>query len=251
MWYSDLCHYYQVTPERAIELGQRAKGRRPNLPGSRSCEPISGKTWEDLWDLKPRETLAQKIAFYDEIGSWQSFRQCSYRSTFDYGAFLHQMKNRSNFLEYGCGVAPFSNYILERCPEKLSATTLVDVPSEHLRFGEWRINRKSKLAGDVEVKIIQITPEKVIPEFDSKFDFVSMMDVLEHLPNPFDVMGNIFESCNKGAILIETWVEHEHGPEGADLEEAEEEREITMDLIKQRCEPLGVLYGAYRLHRVR
>mgnify|MGYP003663312756 CR=1 FL=1 len=42
-WYDYLCEYYDVSPDEALELGTRSDGRKPNLPGSRTCEPISGQ----------------------------------------------------------------------------------------------------------------------------------------------------------------------------------------------------------------
>ena len=53
-WYDDLCEYYKVTPEEADLLGTRKTGRKPNLPGSLTCDPVSGKTFEEIWERKPR-----------------------------------------------------------------------------------------------------------------------------------------------------------------------------------------------------
>ena len=51
-WYTDLCEYYKVSPEEADDLGTRKKGRKPNLPGSATCEPVSGLTFEEIWKGK-------------------------------------------------------------------------------------------------------------------------------------------------------------------------------------------------------
>ena len=67
MWYDDLCEYYNISPQEAEVLGTRKKGRKPNLPGSATCQPVSGLTFEEIWDSKPRETSAQIFDFYKEI----------------------------------------------------------------------------------------------------------------------------------------------------------------------------------------
>ena len=46
-WSDDLCEYYGVSEEAALELGTRSSGRKPSLPGSKTCEPVSDMTFED------------------------------------------------------------------------------------------------------------------------------------------------------------------------------------------------------------
>jgi len=59
------------------------------------------------------------------------------------------------------------------------------------------------------------------------------MDVMEHLPNPYNVINNIYNSCLCGATIVLTWVDKSEGKHGGpDLEEAEKERNITMGFIK-------------------
>ena len=50
----DLCDYYNVSIHDAIELGTRSSGRKPNLPGSQTCESVTNMTLEDIWDLSKR-----------------------------------------------------------------------------------------------------------------------------------------------------------------------------------------------------
>lgn len=233
-WYNDLCEYYNVTPENAIALSERSSGRKPSFPGSPTCEPVSGKTWEELWHDKPRETIEQKIAFYKDIGAWQSFRQCNYRKDFPYQQIYQNFcKPDASILEYGCGVAPMSSFAAKAVGDNHQLKfTLVEVPSEHYEFGKWRLK---KHAPKTSFDFIEITHENLIPEFKTNFDLICMMDVLEHLPNPYDVMTNIIEHCNPNAILIETWVDHgDDGPGESDLEEAEAEREVTQNLISEK-----------------
>lgn len=46
-WYKDLVEYYGVNIGQAIILGTRRKGRKPDLPGSRTCSPVSGMTFQE------------------------------------------------------------------------------------------------------------------------------------------------------------------------------------------------------------
>jgi 2-polyprenyl-3-methyl-5-hydroxy-6-metoxy-1,4-benzoquinol methylase len=233
-WYDDLCEYYNVSPEVAIELGVRKSGRRPNLPGSKTCKPVSGKTFEELWGEKERKTLQQKMDFYKDIGAWQVFRQCNWRHNFNYRSlFDSHIKSNSSILEYGCGVAPFTNYIIENSNRfgEINGMKfcLVDVEGEHIEFAEWRLKKKSPNSNFVFHKINSQYP---IPLFEINFDICCIMDVMEHLPNPYDVIRNIYEHCNKECIMVMTWVDKSDGKtSGPDLEEAEKQRAITMGFI--------------------
>lgn len=248
-WCDDLCEYYGVTPEQAVELGTRKTGRRPNLPGSKTCKPVSGKNFEELWQEKPRETIQQKMDFYKDIGAWQVFRQCNYRSTFDYGKifFPHIKSETTSFLEYGCGVAPLTNYIIEnrnRFEGNITSWSfgLVDVVGEHLEFAKWRLKKK---APDVNFDFYEITELDPVPKFKNNFDICCIMDVFEHLPNPYDVLVNLYSHSKPGAVLVETW--REGTPGGPDLEEAEAQRKITTAFLREHFDLIK--RGSIRTHR--
>jgi len=233
MWYKDLCEYYNVEPKEALLLSERRNARRPSLPGSKTCQPVTGKTWEELWEEKPRETLEQKMSFYNEIGSWQSFRQCNYRKDFPFDFFYsHFTRCSDHILEYGSGVCPFANYFLEKNSHPYFEYSFVEVECEHYRFGKWRLNKKSP---NTKLNFFTVDHENPVPNFDNvkNFDFVSLLDVLEHLPNPLDVIINIEKNHNQGGYLLETWVEHddEEGPSHSDLPEAEEQREDVFKFL--------------------
>jgi 2-polyprenyl-3-methyl-5-hydroxy-6-metoxy-1,4-benzoquinol methylase len=231
----DLVEYYNVSPEEAEILGTRATGRKPSFPASLTCDAVSGKTWEELWHDKPRETTEQRLNFYKDIGAWSAFRQVLYRRDFNYGYFYNKFCTvNSSILEYGCGVAPMANFLLDRMASDKHNTrfTLVDVTSEHFEFAKWRIEKK---ASNVRVEFIDITLENMVPSFSSKFDFVCIMDVFEHLPNPVNVLKAIYSCCNPGCHLVETWIDHKPTDVGEDdLVSAAEQRDEWLKLLREK-----------------
>lgn len=232
-WWQDLCEYYNVPKEKAIELGVRKTGRRPDFPSSRTCNAVGGKNMEEWWDLKERHTLQQKMNFYKDIGAWLTFRQCNYRSNFNYGKYFSSyIKPGCSVVEYGCGVAPFINYLVER-PDKFDIGSMkfniVDVVSEPLEFANWRLRKKCP---EIDLTVHRITEEYLYPKFNDMFDVICIMDVFEHLPNPYSVVENLMRHSNIGCVLVETWVDKSDGKHGGpDLEEAENEKKETIELL--------------------
>jgi len=232
-WYDDLCDYYNVSPKDAIELGIRKTGRRPNLPSSTTCKAVNGKNFEELWSMKPRQTIQDKMDFYKDIGAWQVFRQCNYRHDFNYGnIYFPYLTKTSSIVEYGCGVAPLTNYIIEHANTigniENMKFSLVDVAGEHFEFAKWRLHKK---APNIKFYFYEINSNCMVPLFDVKFDIICIMDVFEHLPNPMDVMVNLYKHSNHNCLLVETWREGKSG--GPDLPEAESQRTSTMQFINK------------------
>lgn len=231
-WYDDLCEYYKVSPEEADILGTRKTGRKPHFPGSDTCKPVSGMNMEEYWDSRSRNTLQEKMDFYKDIGSWLSFRQCKYRSTFNYkNMFFPYLKNKCSVVEYGCGVAPLTNFIVENYKKSdINNMTfhLVDVVSEPLDFAKWRFKKKNP---NLKIVFHEITENYPVPVFDISFDIICAMDVFEHLPNPLDVMKNLTKHSKTGTFFSETW----RGGDAnrCNLQEAENQRSETMSFIKK------------------
>jgi len=235
-WHDDLCEYYDVSAEEAEELSARKKGRKPSLPGSATCEPVSGLTFEEIWKSKLRETTAQIFEFYKDIGAWSSFRQCKYHEhgpAYNSGPItaqqisLNQLDGNIKVLEYGAGVAPVSCWLHDNLKNCNFELYINDVPCEHLTFGEWRLNKRK-----ANVKKFEIKPDEFPDYGDVKFNFIYMLDVLEHLDDPLGAVNEVIKySAPNETLFFETWVNHEEGKSThCDLDR---DKEKTIKLIKQ------------------
>lgn len=240
-WHKYICEYYNVTPEEALELGTRKTGRKPNLPGSSTCSPVSGKTFEDIWTLKERETEQQIFEFYKDQGAWSSFRQCvRHKDMINLHVELlsKTIKNNSTFCEYGCGVAPFTYTLLQAVdPEVKLNIYISDVECEHFTFGEWRLKR---LIEDRNLKNISLESKPVLPnllpKYEKKIDVLFIFEVLEHVPSPLSTIKNITESLNQNGLLCENFIKHQHVENdlpGPDLESAAQERDKYYNFLRQ------------------
>ena len=160
-WHKHLCDYYKVTPEQALELGTRSSGRKPSLPGSQTCEPVSGKTFEDIWDQKERKDEQSIFDFYKDQGAWSAFRQCVRHKDLE---GLHM-----SYLRF---VTTFLKYLDEESSKNLDVEiTIVDVDCEHLNFAKYRLNeiKKSKNMTNLKLNFETVEPKK-LPTFNNKLD---------------------------------------------------------------------------------
>lgn len=233
VWADDLRDYYDVTVAQTIELGTRRRGRRPSLPGSVSAAPVSGFAFEEIWDSRPRDTVRAIFDFYRDVGSWMSFRQSVYHRYLDASRFLKGLPEGGAFCEYGGGIAPVINWIVENCHKESYMLTLVDVPSEHLAFGEWRIRRKmQRLRSRHTFDVLEVQPERL--PLSRTYDVIAILEVFEHLPNPIQVATHLIDHLKVGGRLWENFIEHPDA-NAADLDVAQRERTEVLDLFLSTC----------------
>ena len=211
-WYADLVDYYRVTPAQALELGTRRRGRRPDLPGSPTCPPVSGKTWEELWNAHPRDSEEAIFAFYREIGSWSAFRQVIRHRFRSWGFVARHLPTDGTLVEFGCGIAPISHWIATHEPGRPRFFFLTDVPSEHFTFGQHRLRGKAAFLA------VPVRPG-TLPELP-RCDVACILEVLEHVPDPVAVIRHVGAAIRPGGVLFEDFHRHDAESDGPDLPSA-------------------------------
>lgn len=249
-WYTHLCDYYSVTVEEALKLGTRSSGRKPSLPGSKTCLSVFDKTFEDIWEAKERKTVQDVFDFYKDQGAWSAFRQCVRHKDLEqlhigYLNFLVQnnsIKHGGHICEYGAGVAPFVTTLLKHLNGEESKNfnlkiTIVDVDCEHLNFARYRLNKikQDKNLEGIDLKFITVEPER-LPQFDQKLDALFCFEVLEHVPSPVNVIENIRTSMSPGGYYIENFIKHENlddDDDGPDLVSARKERTKYYEIVNE------------------
>lgn len=244
-WHKYVCEYYNVTPDEALELGTRKSGRRPNLPGSPTCNPVSGKTFEDIWEGHPRKSTSDVFKFYKDQGAWSSFRQTVrhkdlenlHLSMFNFAGNLNVLQEGSHVCEYGCGVAPFITTFLKFCPEDINMTfTATDVESEHFYFAQFKLNKikEDRNLKNVNLNFITIVPNE-LPSFNKPVDVLLCFEVMEHVPSPLSAIHNISQQMKNGGLYIENFIKSEIDEEsdGPDLKSAQIERDSYYQFLDE------------------
>ena len=222
-WCRDLCAYYQVRPSKALALGTRATGRRPFLPGSPTCQPVSGKTWEDLWTASLRDTPDARDAFWREIGAWCVFRQAVRHRGRSFRFVLRRLRSWDSILEYGAGIAPVCWWLVRHAPWPLRLT-IADVESEHLTFGLWRLRNHLVRHGDPITEVHRLYVQSAQqPIMMGMYRVATILETLEHLTNPLDTIEHLDKHLQPGGWLFEDFTPHGDA-HAADLPQAQTER---------------------------
>mmetsp|Transcript_6814 Transcript_6814/g.17451 ORF Transcript_6814/g.17451 Transcript_6814/m.17451 type:complete len:376 (-) Transcript_6814:769-1896(-) len=264
LWYEEVGSFLRQTRDEAWfrRRALRPCKSRPKLVMNEFPEPVCTKETYlhktdvllcDSWGHQDRTSAAVQRLWYQQVGVWEVFRQSYYNSKShraENGAMLcNHMTRRMNLLEYGSGIAPFSDYLLKHCPQNVGGVTIVDIPAEHFYFGLWRLRYKMDvLVGtDASLKGIEVgAGSTILPE--NTFDLVVMITVFEHLPNPIATAKNLFASLsNRGPGMIyedfgateidssESSIIVQRDTSDPNLGAARVERKATLRLFQDRC----------------
>ena len=271
-WWEEISSYLQISEKNYSyykHLAQRPCKSKPKLLMKEFPEPKCTKSSYlhqsdtllcDSWNAIERNTGVLQRLWYQQVGTWEVFRQTYYNSKGhrnECGKTLCEFGNSLNnkrILEYGSGIAPFSSYMLKNCPKNINAISIVDVPAEHYYFALWSLRYKLDffVGETASLRGYEIGEEKIsFPE--SSFDIIIAITVFEHLPNPYAVAQTLLESLEEGGLVYEDFCADElHSGETSELISkdtsdpnlgvARIQRGETIALFDEKC---SLLFGDY------
>lgn len=177
------------------ELGEYTQSRDPGEIRSRCAEAVA--TLKREWEARVAPGDRQSIErFYDENQTvlfelmwWHSLADDA--SPLAHVTALHFARQRGcrRCLDFGAGVGS-GGILLARHGLDV---TLADISSSVLRFARWRLERRGLVANYVDLKTGSLPSQA--------FDFVTAMDVFEHLVDPAAAMDRLSESLTPGGYL--------------------------------------------------
>jgi len=140
----------------------------------------------------------------DFLKSWQNkntiyqlfsaVRRFSYEPLHCY-KYEPYIKNGNKLLEYGCGIAPITYSLQNFSLRKSLNYNIADIKQINSHFAKWRLGNK--------VNYIEIEPYKnALIKYEENFDVVFLITVMEHLPDPLNVVQNIHKSLKKDGFLL-------------------------------------------------
>jgi len=231
MWCKDLMEYFDVDEETCINLGKPFKHDAGNKIFPSKIKNISREEIEKIWNNGDWNNKKHIFENYRRISSWLTFRQVYKHEVEDKtdfkGLFFEHIVPNSRILEYGCGVAPLSYCVIKNYNDFSNIEfNLCDLDSEHYTFGQYRLK---KYAPKAKFNFYYSKESDVSPKIKSVIDIACIMDVLEHLINPYQVIVSIYNKMPVGGILVETWVSAP--PVSSNLKSSYNQKEKTMKFI--------------------
>jgi len=136
------------------------------------------------------------------------------------------LKNNDNFLEYGCGYAPITEFICRYSNKINIKLYIADINQINNHYARWRLPS--------EVNFISIKPYKDINLDNNSMNLISLMTVMEHLPDPLKVVKNLTRILKKGGYFIFDYILGDG--DGQDTLAAIRERPEVLNFIKENYE---------------
>ncbi|HWQ34605.1 MAG TPA: class I SAM-dependent methyltransferase [Blastocatellia bacterium] len=175
----ELAEYFGLSPDEAQQL----------------CDSSLADSRQE-WETASRETKEAILDFYDRTRSY----------IFEH-VWWHATDTRSNainveiidyacrcgaraYLDFGSGVG--ANAIL--AARSGLSVTLADVSKTMLDFARWRLERRGLKANFIYLR------EQPLPR--ESFDFITALDVMEHLPRPAEEISRMSAALRTGGRLI-------------------------------------------------
>jgi len=179
--------------------------------------PLSWRSLCCTWYSIKRNTTVDQQRHYESYGPWEVFRQSRHNNGKPMKKyrilFQHIVEKMSqvpiNVIEYGAGIAPGS-YFLAKNQLKIRNALLVDLASDHLYFGAWRLRsllQKNLFEQNItfeEVRALEADGDTLpdIEESKMKFNIAIVLTVFEHVPNPLELSQKIIKSLARPAIAM-------------------------------------------------
>jgi len=187
---------------------------------------------KDAWFRSPRDSVESKMRFYEEIHHYPFVQPYIYRlgGYRWYGNMVKHL-NCPSILEYGCGSAVLTEYLVGKFPH--ATFTVADIPSVTLEFVKWK---KQKLGLPYIVLTIG-SGSAGIPLVDL-YDLIICEDVLEHTPNPLEIVQAFARHLNPGGVLVVNFLV---GRGGYNLLEAADQRDSVKEFLAESLVPLKAI----------
>ncbi len=141
-----------------------------------------------------------------------------------YLPYLNKTKG-GHILEYGCGAAPLVTSMIKSKLGQYYQFTVADIKGFTYHFAKFRLKQHTN------IKFLNLEPYQ-LPCLEQKYDAVFLQTVLEHLPNPLEVVKELTASLNKRGYFIFDYILSEG--HGLDTVEAVDQREEVLRFIEDR-----------------
>lgn len=139
--------------------------------------------------------------------------------------FLRYLPKNGRILEYGCNTSPVVCGLIRYLPHRKYEFVIADILQINFVFSIYKLGKFKN------VKSLLLTPlnNRISP--DDKYDAIVCTAVLEHTPNPLEIVESFHKSLNKNGILIFDYVKSEG--DGLDSKNSVSQRTPCLEYIEE------------------
>jgi 2-polyprenyl-3-methyl-5-hydroxy-6-metoxy-1,4-benzoquinol methylase len=212
-WFDEFREYWSAIGGRPIFLhdffylysNYRTKFQAVNV-GEKATAQDFNNAWQDYRNIYSTFHYAYKLALHP-------YSYLEHENTLD------KVKG-GTILEYGSGMTPIITSLIK---DRKNEYTFVaaDIKCFMYHYAKFRLKQHG-------VKFYDIEPYK-FPEFQEKFDAIFVMTVMEHLPDPLNVIMELTSKLNPNGYLVFDYIKSDAS--GLDTKEAIEQRSDVLDFI--------------------
>lgn len=184
------------------------------------------------WFSRHRNSIEEIMHFYQEVDVYP-FRQPYLRRFGGFRWYLELIRHKQHpaILEYGCGSAVLTEWLISRFPH--CHYSVADIPSVTLDFVKWK---KSRFNYDYEILTIGVGKEGI--PLRKVFDLIICEDVLEHTPNPLEIVMAFVNHLSLDGVLIIDFI---NSPGGENIIEAAAQRQAVKDYLRKHLFPIKLI----------
>lgn len=213
-WALELSRYFKTTPGKIIKAYYQ-KQPRANV----------------LWNQKSRSSVKDIFSFYSET-DYFVYRQSHFNRLHSWWDVALPMrgKTRGRLCEYGAGIGPVTNWLIQKFPRW--QYYLVDLDCPAFKFGRWRFRQHSQVDFG--------TVNSLRPQLKGVFDVIVCRYVMEHVPNPLTLVKAFAQHLKPGGWLFIDFID---SPGGENLAQSYRERKKVLAFLKTNLKPIFTIYS--------
>jgi SAM-dependent methyltransferase len=196
------------------------------------------KAHKNKWAEKKRRSEMEYQAFYSE-DDWYIYFYPYVNRTMTWH-YIDKMKTGPKILEYGCGPASMTQWLLKRYPKNRYAVADLSVAST-MKFIRQIFEKEP-------VDILEIGVGTGGLPLKDMYDLIVCTNVLEHTINPDEIVGHLYEHLNSGGVLYTDFMQaseamvNQSGSEN--LAEAVQKRDATITFMETHFVPVKSIQRA-------
>lgn len=208
-WSEELAQYFKISSQQVLNNLQQKKHFTDNL-----------------WHQKKRRSVPQIFSFYSET-DYFIYRQKwfnRYKAFWDIALSL-LLKSKGSFCEYGSGIGPVTYWLIKLFPQW--QYTLVDLNCPVFSFAKWRFKSNQN------VNFRQVIFNKL--PLIQQYDVITCKQVLEHVPNPYDLVKHLIDHLKPGGWL---YLDYIFDPGKENLAQSAKQRNKVITYLNHHLRPI-------------